>query len=276
MIAILADIHGNLHALEAVLADMPKVDQIWSLGDMLSGPPFPCEVLEHLMNMDVPVYSVLGNNDERILTGRKTGFSRKFSADKWVSQHLKPHHVKFLEGLPICLSLDTIRGGALLFHGTPENITGGVRNESDAIIAAKGYSERWLAGGHRHRSAHYSIGAQAFVVSGSVGLSIDGMGGMAAYTLLDETLAEPSVEFRHIPYDVDKAVSAIKNSTLMEVAPGLSRAYILELTNGKFYTMGLMTFAFDLAKKQMGYRPETVPDEIWLQAEREWDGSEWR
>jgi len=276
MIAILADIHGNLHALEAILADMPEVKEIWSLGDMLSGPPFPCEILDTLMNMNVPVHSVLGNNDERVLAGRNKGFSKQFSADNWVSQTLKPHHWSFLKSLPLCLSVDSISGGALLFHGTPSDVVGMIRNEDEAAAVAAGCKEKFLVGGHRHRSSLYMLNTQSLIVSGSVGLSIDGIGGMAAYTLIDDSAPEPTIGFRRIPYDVEKAINALKSSSLAEIAPGLSRAYILEMTKGKFYTMGLVTFANQLAEKHLGHKPDRIPDEIWEQAEREWDGSEWR
>ena len=71
MIALLADIHGNLHALGAVLADMPKVSQIWVLGDMLTGLPFPCEVLNRLLNIDIPVYAIQGNHEEALLESQR-------------------------------------------------------------------------------------------------------------------------------------------------------------------------------------------------------------
>lgn len=62
-LALIADIHGNLFALDAVLADMRQrnIEQILCLGDVASGGPQPCEVIQRLCEIGCPI--VMGNTD---------------------------------------------------------------------------------------------------------------------------------------------------------------------------------------------------------------------
>ena len=68
-IAILSDIHGNIAALDAVLADIAArgVTRIVNLGDILSGPLFPGETADRLMAMNLP--TIAGNHERQLLTG---------------------------------------------------------------------------------------------------------------------------------------------------------------------------------------------------------------
>src|SRR6202042_3518788 len=67
-IAAVSDIHGNLFALDAVLADIDRrgVDLIVNLGDILSGPLLPAETAERLMALDLP--TIRGNHERQVLT----------------------------------------------------------------------------------------------------------------------------------------------------------------------------------------------------------------
>src|ERR1700735_2440249 len=67
-IAAISDIHGNLHALDAVLADIERrgVDLIVNLGDILSGPLLPRETADRLMALELPTIS--GNHERQVLT----------------------------------------------------------------------------------------------------------------------------------------------------------------------------------------------------------------
>ncbi|MBZ3683477.1 metallophosphoesterase family protein [Providencia rettgeri] len=68
-IAVISDIHGNLSALQAVLADIEKesVDLVVNLGDILSGPLYPFETANLLMQLDYP--TIKGNHERQILSG---------------------------------------------------------------------------------------------------------------------------------------------------------------------------------------------------------------
>ena len=269
MIAIIADIHGNYPALEAVLEDLPEVKEIWMLGDFVTGVPFPIEVMERLINLPMPVHSVLGNQDEVLLVKRGTKKSRQFGIYEWVEEQLKPHHWEFLEGLPKTLAVGS---DVLLYHGTPDNVLGAIITQHDAEQVAAAHSSKWLIGGHRHRPMLFRTGGQNVMIAGSVGVSFDGIGGMASYALLDENTGK--FAFRNVSYDVESAVAAIENSPIAELAPGMSNCVKKEILTGKPYMMGLVQFASQYAEKMLGHKPDEIPHEIWSEAELKWDGSE--
>ncbi|HML46985.1 MAG TPA: metallophosphoesterase family protein, partial [Clostridia bacterium] len=99
MIAILSDIHGNLPALEAVLADLPPVREIWLLGDLLGELPYPREVMGKLqaLERDLPVRAVAGNREVSLLEIRD-GLHEdwrqgtQLSALTWTADQLEPRH----------------------------------------------------------------------------------------------------------------------------------------------------------------------------------------
>ncbi|MBM3928213.1 MAG: metallophosphoesterase family protein [Sphingomonadales bacterium] len=103
--AVLSDIHGNLPALEAVIAD--AMDAFLNLGDSLSGPLWPAETADRLIALDWPT---IAGNHERQLFGASMGASDAFAAER-----LSDWHWKWIESLPPTLTLNDV----LLCHGTP-------------------------------------------------------------------------------------------------------------------------------------------------------------
>ena len=269
MIAILADIHGNYPALEAVLDDMPCVSEVWVVGDFVTGVPYPNEVLDRLLELPMPVYSVLGNHDETLLLKRGIKKGKQFGIFEWVEGNLKPHHWDFLEGLPKILNVGR---DVLLYHGTPDKLDGAIITQNDAEQAAETHKYKWLIGGHRHQFKLFSVGEQKVMIPGSVGISINRIGGLASYALLDEQTGKYA--FRHVSYDACAVVCDMDKSPIMELAPGITSCLKKELLTGRLYMMSLVRFAFWYEKKQLGYRPDEVPFDLWDEAEKKWDGSE--
>ena len=273
MIAILSDIHSNIHALDAVLADMPEVSDILILGDMIGGLAFPCQVLDRIMNLSVPVSAVLGNWEEGLLDGKRGLHPEwwtegaKFAALAYTADALQPHHWSFLESLDKTLNLDNIPGGALLYHGRPKNSRESILNKEEASEVAAEHKEKWLLSGHTHIARLFRTGSgadpgnQKVVGVGSVGLSMDRIGGTACYALLGEDLV-----FRHVAYNVEAAIKALESSSLAQCAPGFSRANALSMASGRNHIASLMNFC-------------QAYDGSWEEAEKAWDGSEcleWR
>jgi len=232
MIAILSDIHSNIQALNAVLENMPKeVSEIWVLGDTIGGLASPCEVLDRLMTLSTPVTKILGNWEENFL-GVKNGLIQPQEDNDFATimaftyDALKPHHWAFLEGLTSTLSIDTIPGGAFLSHAKPWDCRDGIDTKEDAIEAVASRTEKWLFSGHYHHMRAFRIGEQRVVCVGSVGISVDGVGGMACYTLLDGD----KLSFRHIDYDIDSTITDLKNNGLA----GFTEGYAFALVSGRY------------------------------------------
>src|SRR5690606_14354102 len=112
-IAVLSDIHGNLPALEAVVADAERrgCASFANLGDILSGPLWPRETAEYLMARDWP--TIAGNHERQVLTDPDdlAGVS-----DLFVRRHCTPEQLAWLAALPETMELP----GAWCTHAQPQ------------------------------------------------------------------------------------------------------------------------------------------------------------
>lgn len=282
---MLSDIHANLPAFEAVLADMPEVSALWVLGDIIGELPFPVETLDLLMHLSqrLPVRCVAGNREVSLLEAHHgehptwwVGTQMRTLA--WTVDQLRPEHWSWMKGLPSTLSCGALPGGALLFHGSPTAVRGQLFTADAAKRAASGIHERWLLGGHTHQARFYRVDGHSFINAGSIGISLDGIGGTACYVLIDETNASdesPGIQFRYVAYDVGRVLRALETSGLAALAPGISRADALEMQTGRHHVMSLLQHAAALAKDALGSQPAAIPPALWERAEREWTGDEW-
>lgn len=114
-IAALSDIHGNLSALEAVLADIQRrqVDQIVNLGDILSGGLFPKETADRLMPLGWP--TIAGNHERQVLEDDPAHMSL---SDRHAAMTLRVDQTQWIANLPPTLRLSD---EVLLVHGTPHS-----------------------------------------------------------------------------------------------------------------------------------------------------------
>lgn len=174
-IAVISDIHGNLSALEAVLADIEErgVDVIVNLGDILSGALQPCETADRLMSLNLPTIS--GNHEWQVLSPQ---IDKMGPSDRRAFETIRPSHRRWLESLPASLELDDM----LLVHGTPtsdveyflETVTAeGCRAATLSEIAARAGSTTapLILCGHTHIPRTVRLDDGRLIVNpGSVGL----------------------------------------------------------------------------------------------------------
>lgn len=113
-IAVISDIHGNLAALDAVLADIGRrgADLIVNLGDILSGALQPSATADRLMALDLP--TIRGNHERQVLAG---DVSRMGLSDRHAHATIRPDQRAWLQALPESLRLNEV----LLVHGTPSS-----------------------------------------------------------------------------------------------------------------------------------------------------------
>jgi predicted phosphodiesterase len=191
-VAALYDVHGNLPALDAVLAEVPDDAAIVLGGDHVYG-PFPVETLARLGALGARARWLRGNTDrEQLEIGAGEG---AHDVLVWVGERLTESDVRFLHGLPPTLELD----GVLFCHATP-------RSDHDRFDA--GTPEDAVAGwfadvaaatvvcGHTHRQFDRTIAGRRVVNAGSVGMPHEDEPG-AYWALLDDG----EVELRRTGYD---------------------------------------------------------------------------
>ena len=200
-VAALYDIHGNLPAFEAVLAEVERerVDAIVIGGDIASGPPQPREVIELVRSL--PNAHAIRGNADRLR-------DREFAGEEglgWLFEQLPEDQVEWLVSLPFSVVLDD----TLYVHATPIDdttvVTELTTDEKLAGLLADVEQPRVVAG-HTHMQLERRVGEKLFVNAGSVGWPYEGTPG-AYWALLDE-----GVELRRTDYDRERAAELVRAS----------------------------------------------------------------
>jgi predicted phosphodiesterase len=211
--AVFGDIHGNLPAFEAALADIRQQspDALLCLGDVAADGAWPRECIQLLASLNCPV--VLGNADDDMLRPRPfkpRGFpdERKiYDLDEWCREQLKTADLALVSSYQPTAELP----GLLAFHGSPSDCREVIGADTlperlDGLRAAFGQQALWV-GGHTHTPLLRTLDGWRLLNPGSVGLAYEKCGeryvniSRAEYLILDRD----SVQFRHVAYDV-KAV----------------------------------------------------------------------
>jgi len=245
-LALVSDIHGNLPALEAVLADVARrgADRIANLGDHLSGPLWPAETAAFLMRQSWP--QLAGNHERQLLTHP---IDEMGASDRYARAQLGQTALAWLAALPGTFS---IADDVFLCHGTPasdltyfmETIApGGVRmatrDELDARLAtsAAAAAAGLVACGHTHvPRALRSSGGVLIVNPGSVGLPaydddrpsfhvIENGSPDARYAICERTAAGWRAELISIPYDHESAAAQAERNGRTDWAHALRTGY---------------------------------------------------
>ena len=231
--ALIADIHANLPALDAVLASIDNlpVDAVYHLGDLVGYAPWPNEVIARLRERGIP--GVSGNYDSTVATDYKHCGCRYEDAQQealshvsydWTRAHVSAASREFLGALPFRIDVRA-QGGHLagptmiLVHGTPvNNVTYWTEDRADSFClkmaeAAGARAGDLIAFGHTHVPWHRVIEGIHFVNAGSVGRPKDG-DPRACYVVIDVDGTNTYVNVTRVPYDVNAAARGIEESDL--------------------------------------------------------------
>jgi diadenosine tetraphosphatase ApaH/serine/threonine PP2A family protein phosphatase len=228
-VAVVSDIHGNLHALEAVLSELEdeQPDELWCLGDLVGYGPQPnrcCEVVRARAEI-----CLAGNHDLGVL-GRidLEDFSHDAARSaRWTREELDDDVRSWLEGL----QPQGERDGVQLFHASARDpvweyiLSGEAAAETLELTSAPvvlvghshvalaiGLSDRRLSGGVARAGKEIELDGSRWLLNpGSVGQPRDG-DPRAAYLMLD--LEEGRAEFRRVGYDVERTQAEIREHGL--------------------------------------------------------------
>ena len=229
-IAALYDIHSNLPALEAVMADVRTagVDRIVIGGDVLPG-PLPVETLAYLAALDAPIEFLHGNGDREVLaaaTGNETTTLPPQARDalRWTAEQLSDEHFREIARWPPTVRLSLPPLDEILFcHATPRNDTDIFTRLTPEVRLRpifSGLNADVVVCGHTHMPFDRMIGSTRVLNPGSVGMPFCRPAG--AYWLL----FEPAPSFRHTPYDLEQAAARIRNTNYPQ-ADDFAQNYIL-------------------------------------------------
>ncbi len=224
-IAIFSDVHGNIHAFNAVLHDIEREapDRIYCLGDLVGYGAYPNEVIETIQGRGIP--TVMGNYDDGVGFDRDecgcayTDPEAKRLGDKslmWSREVVTPENKEFLRSLLPSIRFNVDGKEFLLVHGSPRRMNEYMyadRPLSSLERIARSAEADVLAFGHTHLPYHREVAGVLLVNDGSVGKPKDG-DARAGYVILDVSGGRVNVEFRRVPYDVAAAAAAVRASGL--------------------------------------------------------------
>jgi len=242
-ILVLSDIHGNLEALDAVLADAPSGLTVWCLGDVVGYGPWPNECIERLRELEPQC--IVGNHDWAVM---KKVNVEDFNPDArlsvlWTQEQLSNESSAYLESLPISL----VEGPFTLVHGSPrEPIWEYILYPPIAQLNFSYFGTPYCLVGHTHVPVLYRSrqeaddpmcemeqlreghpmplegGDRLIINPGSVGQPRDG-DARASYAILDTEAL--TLEYRRVSYDIAKVQRRMEKA-------GLPQRNVMRLTYG--------------------------------------------
>lgn len=239
-ILIISDIHANLTALEAVLADAGDIEATWCLGDLVGYGPDPNECINRVRGLPNLV-CLVGNHDAAALHQIDTD---NFNPDaraaiEWTRQTLTPQAYAFLQGLPEKVVIDLVT----LAHGSPRQpVWEYLLDTRSATLNFNYFDTPYCLVGHTHlpvvyympdesRTAHLTVpdafmqmtlAPRAILNPGSVGQPRD-RDARAAYAIMDTI--QNTWEFRRVAYDISSVQKRM-------VAVELPERHIQRLASG--------------------------------------------
>jgi putative phosphoesterase len=213
-VAMISDIHANLPALEAVLADAEReaVEQVFCAGDLVGQGPHPNQVVSLIRKSGIP--SILGNQEIEVRTLAKRARPDPKRHMLWTCAVLKKKNREYLLGLPTDRTLEVGGVGVLIVHGSPHgtfdtmypSLTSGTIR---AWFPSGARRPEVLVGGHTHVPFVRTVDGMLVVNAGSVGRPFDG-DPRASWALLELEEGRARARIRRVRYPVEDTVRAMK------------------------------------------------------------------
>ncbi|MGN7455404.1 metallophosphoesterase family protein [Paenibacillus pasadenensis] len=233
-IAILSDVHGNMPALEAVLADIRArgISRIVCLGDLAGKGPEPAEAVDEVRSSCETV--IRGNWDEFL------GLPTDDETLRWHQERLGPERLRYLRELPFCAELRL--GGRLirLVHASPQSVYRRVQpwdspeDRASMFDPPDGCSGRpdALGYGDIHQAYAQYVDGRLLFNCGSVGNPLDLP--QASYAIVEgepdaAAMAPFALQLIRVPYDIGEAVARAERLAMPQLEP-----YCRELVTGRY------------------------------------------
>jgi predicted phosphodiesterase len=215
-LAVLADIHGNAAALEAVLEDLQRAaaDRLLLNGDLLAFGPEPEETVRLLRGLDTA--STRGNTDRWLADAARHGFAEGAPEEvqeslRWTAAQLGPGDLRAFTDLPFALVGEPLP--VQLYHASAAGDEEGIwpdTPEAEIPPLFASVPGRTFVVSHTHIAGERRSGELRILNTGSVGLPFDG-DPRASYLVLEgEARGDVVATWRRVIYDRERAIAAVK------------------------------------------------------------------
>lgn len=249
-LAILADIHGNMPALRAVLEDVERQrpDEVLVAGDLVGRGPEGSRVVAEIRERGWPC--LRGNHEDYLL-----GFARRevpekwweedeWAASRWMAAELDSDALEYIASLPLELR-PAAAPGLLIVHGSPRSNNEGLgpwTSDRQLVAHLETIDQELLVCGHTHRPMDRTLENGRVVNVGAVGLPFN-RDRRAQYALFRYDGSEWTVEPRGVPYDTGELLR-IYERTGFQTAGGLTAELLrLEVKQAAPYLVPFLKWA---------------------------------
>ncbi len=212
-VAVFSDVHGNVRALEAVLAEIKArgpFDAVVNGGDLVYGGPRPREAIDLLMQGGYP--TVLGNTDVWI-AGMEPGGGETVA---WARRQLEPRHEAFIRRLPRAHRIEPPGAPPLVVvHATPTSLSDMLVPDAPEDVVAEMFEQartRALVYGHIHKAYVREVAGGVVVNAGAVGFPFDGIA-KPAFAILHLDAGRWRAENVRVTYDHEAVANELTAST---------------------------------------------------------------
>ena len=225
-VAALYDIHGNLPALDAVLAeiDTERPDVLLVGGDVLWG-AMQAETIERLRSIADGALFIRGNCEREVIGRHVSGDEQQDAWTLWCADELSAAEAAFVASWPEATYLEIAGLGTALFcHGSPrsdEEIITSATSEPRLAAMLAGVTAPVVVCGHTHVQFDRRAAGHRVVNPGSVGMAYEGEPGVACWALLG-----PDVELRRTRFDVAGAAAAVRAKAMPHAEPFIRMALL--------------------------------------------------
>lgn len=305
--AIISDIHGNIHAFKAVLADAKAcgVDMYLFIGDYASSFPWGNDVMNEMCDLRSKSTVIKGNGEDYLIGIKNRGQTdftcQQFKPVYWAYNALSVENMAYISGLSDNAIVSDKQGGEIhlmhsmdIFYRNPKIEIFHSRNRrmmmtespfsheeylirakeallscSDAVDEIQALPKGIYLFGHNHMQFHMEYDGRLFINPGSCGEPLDG-NTKAAYTLLSCENGRCDVLERRVEYDLNLVVDGLITSGFADYSPEWSRVVKLDLLTGMDYFMSFVMHLIDVGRK-MGETGYYVSNEVWNVAVGLWD-----
>lgn len=249
-IAVLADIHANLFALDAVIDDLDRqnVDEVLIGGDIVGRGPMGSAAVQRIQQRGWS--GVRGNHEDYLLAFCQGNIPdewntlSEWSAARWMAKELDADSITFIDSLPFSRT-SSLTNELRLVHGSPRSHSEGIgawTPEEDVEHHLACVEEKILLCAHTHRPMERRTASGLVVNVGSVGLPFNS-DNRAQYVILTRDKNTWSVEFRQVPYDRDAFVRYYKTSGFAELGGITAALLLLEIEHARPFLVPFLRWA---------------------------------
>ena len=243
-LAVLADIHGNLGALEAVLEHVSKqnVDQIIVAGDVVNVFPGSKRCWDLVTSLGC---LVLRGNHERYIYDYGTPEAQpdwaaeRFKLLAWMRQQFTAQDLETMRGLPLTHHLP----GLLVTHATPRDEFESVLETTPPEVLREmfgGTAEPFIVRGHNHVWREHRWDQRVLVTVASLGMPLNGRR-EAQYALLTGEGGAWRLEQRYVPYDLQPLLAELRSETYLATAGPVGAVFTRELETAKPHILSFLS-----------------------------------